>query len=1448
MGSMDEAYDSPDSDGHASIPSPTETSFMSTVHNKRNWPPSSPSPRPTEDSSDDEDGPIVVYRHRGMKSTRMLPRSLDPSPSPSRVKPTIDGDSAHSTPRQTRKRGIENMVPTESEMSSYNELKAGYHAGTEGNGARDLHYSGKSVSGSENFAELPTPGRMLTSTADPKSTSDPQAGLSKRIAVRNIRSSPLKGTSPIRAESPTRARERPLSGNDGLSSGDEGDTELPPSTQPSQPLANSSAPTDGSSSETKEPMLPDSPEGVAELDKRPLIQKQSRAVSGMSTGSVVRNETFEEIDPSEIIDKISQSYEKSSEAVLPSQSPRTAPTAVSGGPINANSFSDNVPGSPAKVRGGLSSGSAIPQTPPNKNISKRRYVQTRGGSNPNFSAKKSGPGLSTPTIEGSSAPLSSASMTPKKEISVELFDVQKSSGKAPDAPSEGSTPEGQSRTSSPELGVKQSPEGVTMDENTPEQSPHTAEGTIDSTTPRFPYNNFSLWKLKASKSARRVSMNSLPSQSSLSTTTTEFLRKDPPSPLDSDFRSSQDQLGDRRPATAPLQPSAPADIFTDSEEADGQIPPPNSTTNTPAVRSTRPPLIEHLAETKTRDRSRSDPLDSQASATAAALARDEHQRPLFTPSRVEKVGGLAPIGQTSSTTEQDTTQEEESTAAESSSGDTTIEQHIDAVREDKSSGSEDENNGLETEGNRESSNGNRLWSGFSQDFQQDHRRYEADEEPIQEIDGDEMSTSHAHDASPGNRSLRLDDVEDATSRRHRIAELSQTDPAQRLAFDIPNGLMLQYEEQYRQVDDDNAAHRSPVNRRTTAETNVQARQYAQQLAELRVKVSALEKAAREREEEKAAHEHTIRHLRGALDQKVNSTINEPLKKMVWDLERQLQEEKQARIEAVAATEEKYMVMLEEQEAEYNHLQAELDDFVNCMPVDHSTHTSRIFEADDADDWLDEKRELSQFFDETIDHIFTEIRGDPEREDFDEAAEEAETSLRHMANEAGYEGLNKASLAAFGIRQMREENTLLREMYTESEDKMKELRSSHEDLCLEADSLKSKVLQLEDENIALQKSVSERQTTIENMQGEIKELQLYLTEKTAALEKTMAENERLSGLEEQIKVLNAEFATLQRSYSLCQQELEKQKTHTAQAEAKAKEHAEGLSNLRNELQNSNEQASTLQAEVDAYKQRNSELLRTVETADKAHKDQVMTLEQQIDDLVIAKETLTKERDSARASDGRFSEMSIKVRNLEEQISTTTSLMESLRTEKSALETSFQKVETEAKQARSRFNVLFHESSEKEAIWNNVKSTLQSEIEQKSRELHHAVEPYHNALSRIAIEINEVAPKRVGDQELYQRLAEMLVDEDIAEVEAVAGILAGVKAMDETIDDTEQRRNELEDKNQRLKVAISKWNGEHQKDKGKVEGLKKENKELALKLKAEKKQSDEKIGQLILALRR
>jgi chromosome segregation ATPase len=724
-------------------------------------------------------------------------------------------------------------------------------------------------------------------------------------------------------------------------------------------------------------------------------------------------------------------------------------------------------------------------------------------------------------------------------------------------------------------------------------------------------------------------------------------------------------------------------------------------------------------------------------------------------------------------------------------------------------------------------------------------------------------------SSVNSRSLRFDEVEvrvqtpnsvrdDILSSRQDLSCLRpESEPVDTPApagkarnFDPSNRILKEFGDKYERGDiaQRSSSAWSSGRGRRNSDLQAQARQHNQQIADLRSKIESLEEAAKEHAEEKEEMAGTINQLHSVLDQKVASTINEPLQRMVKDLERKLADEKKAKADAVAAVEQKYQGIMEEQEAEIGQLQAELDEYANYMPVDNSARTSRIFE-DDRDSWVDDKKDISQFFDDTIDNIFTEIRGNAEHDDITEAAEEAETSLRHLAHEAGLgDDLNKASLAAFGIRQLREENTMLKEMYAEREDKVKELSASQNDMLNKIDDLKSNLDELQGDNADLHTEIDQLEETVENLHQEIKHLQTQLTKKTKELETALNKNDQLVGLEKQISVLKNEITNHHNSYALSQQDLARQRQATAAADARAKESSEALSNLRAELQSSIDNASNLQSEVEAYKSRNTELLRTVESAEKLHKERLSTLSQDLEDLRKARDTLTKELAAAKAADTLTASLSAKVRSLESEITVTATTISTLRTEKTTLEANFQKAEAEAKAAKSRCNVLLHESTEKETIWNKIKMELQGALQEKTRLLHIAAEPYHNALARIASEVDEVAQDREGDLELFQKIAEILEGEEVAEVDTVANILVGIKAMDETIEDLEQRRKEVEEKNRRLKSAIQKWAGEHQKERQGMEKLRRENKELVLRLKAEKKQSDEKIGQLILALRR
>jgi len=522
----------------------------------------------------------------------------------------------------------------------------------------------------------------------------------------------------------------------------------------------------------------------------------------------------------------------------------------------------------------------------------------------------------------------------------------------------------------------------------------------------------------------------------------------------------------------------------------------------------------------------------------------------------------------------------------------------------------------------------------------------------------------------------------------------------------------------------------------------------------------------------------------------------------------------------------------------------------------------IFQEDEGDSWIEEKsREMSQLFDESLDQIITEIHGVPQGEEYDEAAAEAEVSLRQMAADAGFgRGMNKAALAAFGIRQLREENSMLRDEYCQSEERVKELMQTDEELGQEVSTLKERMHQLDIHNSALQKSIAGSETTIEVMRIRVEELQKHLSEKSNALEKAMADSQKLNGLNDRIQAIEVEKATLERSCSEFRVSVEKWKAHSSRAENHVRENKAELVYLRGRVQKSEDTVSGLRAEVDAYKQRNSELLRTIETIDNKKTEQLLMSEQQIADLKASNASLIKERDTVKESakdvDKRISEVNSAVGTLEEQLSTADNLVFKLEGEKRSLEQSYQKVEMDAKQARSRFNVLLHESAEKETIWNNVKVSLQEQIERATSDSRHLVGPYENALIHIAAEMKAIIPQNEMDEEILEAVKEDLASAtdaegerlELAKLEVVATVVCGIKTLEEWIDNVDQRRKELEEKNERLKAAIKKWGIESSKEKSKVDALKKETKDLALKLKAEKKQSDEKIGQLILALRR
>ncbi|KAA8912436.1 hypothetical protein FN846DRAFT_933093 [Sphaerosporella brunnea] len=546
---MDEAYDSPDSDGHASIPSPTETSFnMSTLHDARPWPPASPSPSPgtTSDDEEEDDQPVVVVR-RNFKSgaVPMLPSILDSSPPASRIlKPTSVNDSVSSTPKHPRKRSFENLPKKSAEMTSDGESTAGET--TEIAGAPGP--SNATTDEADSYA-LPSPGPSPLLSPHPSSTPDPRTGLTKRINLRKNWSSPIKET---------QERSVSLSGEPVLplryDGGDEDESiEVPMIKRPSSAPYLSTEQHAEDSAGRPRPMLPEyTPERPLSAGSRPQTQRLPRAMSELSIASLTRHESFEEIDAAFVREKLSQAFEsarpqRSSEqnrkASHPDKSFEKEPEAVS------------------KISGD-------PQTPQNNGASRRKYLPTNIL---NFSLKR---------------------------------DIASTSQITPDRAALFATGSGTRGILETPAGMTSSPPGspgprYTEEADLPEGEgdseyavSRTMEESHDSLSPQHPYHGFSPWKFNNSKPVRRVSIGSPPAASPMSATDSPFFRRGPTSPdLQTSKHNRRGKLGS-------------VVIFEDNQPQEGMIPP----VNTPTTRNARRPHVDH-DKARMRERSRSDPLD-----------------------------------------------------------------------------------------------------------------------------------------------------------------------------------------------------------------------------------------------------------------------------------------------------------------------------------------------------------------------------------------------------------------------------------------------------------------------------------------------------------------------------------------------------------------------------------------------------------------------------------------------------------------------------------------------------------------------------------------------------------------------------------------------------------------------------------------------------------------------
>lgn len=147
---------------------------------------------------------------------------------------------------------------------------------------------------------------------------------------------------------------------------------------------------------------------------------------------------------------------------------------------------------------------------------------------------------------------------------------------------------------------------------------------------------FNLWEFKKSRLARRVSINTPSTQSSRYTTDTEFFGRNPPSMLNvSDYQFNLDPIGKQQQplpehhpweldgSTLDISPPPPLTLQKSAGRKPGSAAPPNSAFSSPI----KPQLMQ-------RQRSQSDPLDNILGPNEQSESNDE--KPLFAPSRLQQ--------------------------------------------------------------------------------------------------------------------------------------------------------------------------------------------------------------------------------------------------------------------------------------------------------------------------------------------------------------------------------------------------------------------------------------------------------------------------------------------------------------------------------------------------------------------------------------------------------------------------------------------------------------------------------------------------------------------------------------------------------------------------------------------------------------------------------------------
>ncbi|KAG0632638.1 hypothetical protein HOY80DRAFT_1045113 [Tuber brumale] len=654
-------------------------------------------------------------------------------------------------------------------------------------------------------------------------------------------------------------------------------------------------------------------------------------------------------------------------------------------------------------------------------------------------------------------------------------------------------------------------------------------------------------------------------------------------------------------------------------------------------------------------------------------------------------------------------------------------------------------------------------------------------------------------------------------------------------------------EQMEEHEDQAESHSTMVDKMNTEHKEEVLEHRQQASMSLEERIEYYEERHKQHQKEAEEKDCTVAHLRQALEMNAHNLQqaegvagDQQLRNVIIQLQDRLKNTEESHRAESEAREAKYTNLLEEQTALVEHLQAELDEMVNLMPVDHGS--SRAMEAE-ADAWLEERpREISQYYDDGLDQIITELHGGGEREDFDEAADEAEMSLRRVAEEAGLdEPLDKATLAAFGIRQLRTEHVLLKRLLIESEGRVKELMQANDEIGRRGEQMKGKVGVLEGEKEAIKRTVAEAEAKAKKHSEELEALKVKLVEMEKRIRQLASEKGELSqknrDLEGRVNALEGDKLSLQRLVNDTKRLNETLKNQYSEEEKRAQSFEEEILGLRRQLAEENEHVGVIETETLSLRQQIAELEETGILLEKCKEDletrvkRIPTLEKEIrfleskladleaainekahEDFEALSRQIQSLEEKLRLANDQHQTSTSTITRLKQTLSTTEAAVRKLTKEKELLKKDLDNAAQESKASRVRFAQLLHETAEKEAKWNASRQAQDSESHRQAAAFEDLISEIYDA---------EILAQAGGDK---------------------------VAMLREVLERRGRAADEGEEKTRKYKAAAKKLAKECERHRDRIEELVVEVKELGLKLKAEKKSCDEKMGQLILALRR